>query len=553
MNQQVNLFISPLKIPVVLSSNFGELRVDHFHSGLDLRTQGTEGKEVIASADGYVYRISVSPNGFGNALYIRHMSGYSTVYGHLSRFVPGIEEYVINQQYAQKSYLVTLYPPKEKFIIKQGDIIAYSGNSGSSGGPHLHYEIRKSRNEEPVNPLLFNFNIEDNIKPVIEKLVIYPRDANTLINNQNKEKIISVTGGRGSYMVPLENEIRISGAVGFGIRTYDFLNENWNRCNVYSIQLLIDSITCFKYIMNDFAFDEARYVNSHVDYKSWIKDKITYERTFVLPNDKLGAYSDLLNNGVFNFNDGKIHKVKIIVSDINKNSSALSFSVKPPGETEVFTALESDKNSIIMPYNKLNKFIKDDIILNIPAGALYDTLYFEYQKSPSTSGLLSDIHHIHNIYTPVQNAYSLSIKPTSFPDGKESKLLIVQIDDNLKQSFAGGKYENGFVVASLTTFGNFSVGIDTIAPDIKMNFASGTDFSLKSELNIIIKDNLSGIKSYTVLIDGKWALFEYDAKNDLLTYKFDSKRLTKGTVHELEIKVTDSKDNINVEKTKIKW
>ena len=547
------LFISPLKIPVIFSSNFGELRVDHFHSGLDLRTQGAEGKEVVASADGYIYRISVSPGGFGNALYIRHASGYSTVYGHLNRFVPAIEEYVTNLQYEQKSFLVTLYPPKDKFMVKQGDLIAYSGNSGSSGGPHLHYEIRKSHNEVPVNPLLFNFNIDDNIKPVIERLAIYPLSPNTLINNQNKEKFIQVTGGHGNYIIPLENDLRISGQVGFGIKTYDFLNEGWNRCNVYSIELKIDSVTCFKYTMNEVAFDEVRYVNSHVDYKSWIKDKITYERTYVLPNDKLEVYSDLINRGIYNFNDGKSHLVKIIVSDINKNTSILLFNVKPARETDIVKPSIKDDSAIIMPYNKTNKFTNDDIIINIPAGALYDTINFEYQKSSSVNYLLSDIHHIHNKYTPVQNQYTVSIKPTKIPAGKESKLLIVQIDDEMNQSFAGGKFENGFVVSGLSSFGNFAVGIDTVAPEIKINFASGTDFSQKSELKVTIKDNLSGIKSYTGSIDGKWALFAYDAKNNLLTYKFDNKRLTKGIMHKLILKITDSKDNINVKETEFKW
>ena len=152
-----SIFISPVKIPLLLSANFGELRIDHFHSGLDIKTQGVTGKEVVAAASGYIYRISVSPGGFGKALYIRHPSGYSTVYGHLDRFTPEIEEYVKAQQYEKKSYLVTLFPAKDKFPVKQGELIAYSGNSGSSAGPHLHYEIRKSESEIPVNPLLFEF------------------------------------------------------------------------------------------------------------------------------------------------------------------------------------------------------------------------------------------------------------------------------------------------------------------------------------------------------------------------------------------------------------
>jgi murein DD-endopeptidase MepM/ murein hydrolase activator NlpD len=169
-----SLFISPVNIPLLLSANFGELRIDHFHSGIDIKTQGATGKEVVAAASGHVYRISVSPGGFGNALYVRHPSGYTTVYGHLDRFSDEIAEFVRTSQYEKKSFAVTLYPTREKFPVKQGEIIAYSGNSGSSGGPHLHYEIRRSDNEKPVNPLLFEFGTNDNIAPVIEKLFIYP-------------------------------------------------------------------------------------------------------------------------------------------------------------------------------------------------------------------------------------------------------------------------------------------------------------------------------------------------------------------------------------------
>jgi murein DD-endopeptidase MepM/ murein hydrolase activator NlpD len=199
------LFIQPVKIPLALSANFGELRIDHFHSGIDIRTQGVTGKEVVAAAEGYVSRIGVSPTGFGNALYIRHPSGYSTVYGHLERFTPEIDAYVKAQQYERKSFAVTLFPPKDKFQVKQGDIIAFSGNSGGSGGPHLHFEVRKADSEIPVNPLLFNFGPADNIKPVIERLFIYPVIDDSEINSLHKTMKISVAGNNGNYYVPAGN------------------------------------------------------------------------------------------------------------------------------------------------------------------------------------------------------------------------------------------------------------------------------------------------------------------------------------------------------------
>ena len=258
-------FISPLKIPEFLSSNFGELRTDHFHSGLDIKTQSVTGKDVVATADGYIYRIGVSPVGFGNSLFIRHPSGYSTVYGHLERFAPEIEKYVKKRQYEEKSFTIVLWPTKDEIPVKQGDLIAWSGNSGGSGGPHLHYEIRKSEDEKPINPLLFDSGIFDNIKPVFEKLAIYPANQHTLINNRNAVKRLNVSGSNGTYFIPSENGITISGLAGFGIKAYDAMDNNPSRFSVYSIELSIDSISIFKYVMDGFLFSESRYVNSHID------------------------------------------------------------------------------------------------------------------------------------------------------------------------------------------------------------------------------------------------------------------------------------------------
>ncbi|MCE5344896.1 MAG: M23 family metallopeptidase [Bacteroidales bacterium] len=548
------IFISPLKIPVLLSSNFGELRIDHFHSGLDLKTQGVTGKEVVAAASGYIYRISVSPGGFGKALYIRHTSGYSTVYGHLERFSPRIEEYVKNRQYEEKSFLITLFPSKDKFPVNQGEIIAYSGNSGSSGGPHLHYEIRKSENETPVNPLLFEFGNVDNIKPVIEKLVIYPINHHSFINDQNTIKKLDVSGKNGNYFISSENEIRISGLTGFGIKSFDLMGNSNNRCAVYSIELKIDSIALFKYIMDGFSFNESRFVNSHIDYEMFQKEKTYIERVFVLPNDKLSVYQDVENRGIFNFNDNKSHHIEIIVKDINNNKSVLSFRVKAQTPRSHNTTAGLNNSFRVMPYNRSNHFETKDISISIPSGALYDTLSFSYKKISGTIEMLSDLHYVHNRFTPVHKAYKLSIKPRIIPTGKESKMLIIQLGDDQKKNPVNSTWSDGYLTANVLSFGKFYVGIDNTAPVISPNgLVQGANLTAKKEIKIKITDDLSGIKSYEPSIDGKWALFEYDQKNNLLVYQFDEKRITRGIKHNLSLKVTDNKDNINFYNCDFTW
>jgi hypothetical protein len=549
-----SIFISPVRIPLALSANFGELRIDHFHSGLDIKTQGVTGKEVVAAASGYVYRIGVSPGGFGRALYIMHPSGYSTVYGHLDRFIPEIEEYVKNAQYEKKSYLITLFPPKEKFQVKQGDLIAYSGNSGASGGPHLHYEIRKSESEMPINPLLFEFGTADNIEPVIEKLAVYPLSKSTLINDQHRSRKISVSGGSGNYSVPSENMITISGPAGFGIKSFDLFDDSYNRCAVYSIELKIDSITRFRYIMDGFSFGESRYVNSHIDYETYQRENTYFERAFILPNDRLTAYHDAPARGIFNFSDDTIHYVEIILSDANDNKSVLKFRVRSirPGPENV--PAPSENNTTIMPFGRSNRFRAENISVTIPAGALYDTLYFSYKRDNGTQQMLSDVHYIHNKFTPLQKAYTLAIKPSRIPAGKESKLLIVQMNDEFIKSALPGTFNDGYVNAEALSFGMFFVGIDTVAPDIYANgLASGADLTGRSELRIRITDDLSGIKSYEAVIDGKWALFEYDQKNSVLVYRFDPKRISKGTRHSLTLNVSDNKDNQSYFSTDFSW
>lgn len=549
-----SIFICPVKIPQLLSANFGELRIDHFHSGLDIKTQGVTGKEVVASADGYIYRISVSPVGFGNAIYIRHPSGYSTVYGHLDKFMPEIEHWVKTQQYDKKSFQITLYPSKEQFPVRQGEVIAYSGNSGGSAGPHLHFEIRKSDDEKPVNPLLFEFGMVDNIKPFIEKLAIYPINKNSLINNQNSVRMINVSGGHGVYSISGEHEISVSGLTGFGIKAYDMLNNSPNKCAVYSIELSVDSIPIFKYVMDGFFFDESRYVNSHIDYATYMKDNIYIERAFVLPGDKLSVYKNVINRGLFNFNDNKSHQAKIIVSDANNNVSVLSFQIKAVSDKPHSVSGVIDKNINIMPYGRSNKFTADNISINIPAGALYDTLCFTYKKEPGTNQMFSDLYYVHNKFTPVHKAYALSIKPTNIPAGKESKMLIVQLDDDLKKRPMNSVWSEGYLTADVLSFGRFYVGIDTVAPYISGNgLVTGAILNGQKEIRIKVTDDLSGIKSYVPSIDGNWALFEYDQKNDMLIYKFDETRIKKGSKHNLSLKVTDNKDNVSTYNCNFTW
>jgi hypothetical protein len=402
---------------------------------------------------------------------------------------------------------------------------------------------------------LFEFGTGDDIAPVIERLAVYPLSTSTTINGRKSAFRTAVSGGHGNYYIPSEKEIRISGPAGFGIKSYDLLNDSYNRCAVYSIELRIDSLTKYRYVMDQFSFSETKYINAHIDYETLQKEKAFYQRTFVLPNDRLSVYSDLNERGIFNFSDNMEHQIEIILTDVHNNRSVLQFRVAGSSPATNSTAAEWQENGYVpMPYNRINRFRSDNITLTIPAGTLYDTLWFSYTKKPGNSLIYSDIHHIHNQYTPVHKPYSLSIKPENVPSGKESKLLIIQTDSDSRKVSVGGTWADGYVTASPASFGMFCVGIDTVSPSISANgLKPGADLSGRKDISIRITDDLSGIKSYEGIIDGKWALFEYDPRNNLLVYRFDGERITRGAIHSLTLKVCDNRDNESIFHSDFKW
>lgn len=540
-----SIFISPVKIPLVLSANFGELRSDHFHSGIDIKTQGAIGKEVVAPADGYVYRIGVQSGGYGNALYIRHSSGYSTVYGHLDRFTPEIEEYVTNQQYRQKSFQVNLFPPIGRFFFLQGDIIGYSGNSGGSTGPHLHFEVRDAATENPVDPLAFHFGVNDTRKPVFDRIVIYPIANDSRVNNKNIKRTYKIEGSDGQYYIHPENIITVHGETGFGIKAYDLLNGASNKCGLHSMELTIDGVTLYKYVIDEYSYAETKYVNSHIDYEMLKRNKIYVQQAFVSPNDKLSIYKDVVNNGIYTFDDDKRHDVEIVITDSNNNKSTLNFKVTSDSSKPEEIPDDNNKNVTMMPYNTSNVFRAPNLHISIPSGSLYDSLLFEYDVTSDDKYIFSDLHHLHDEYTPLHKAFTVKIKPTSIVEGKESKMVVAMMKDNNLQSALKTTFTpDGFFTASASSFGNYYIDIDTVAPKIvPVNSIKGVDMSGRREIKIRITDSFSGIQSYEATIDGNWALFEYDAKNNVIIYKFSKARINKSVTHNLQLKVTDNANN----------
>lgn len=527
-------FRQPLDItPPALAGSFGEIRGNHFHSGIDFRTNQREGYPVYAVADGYISRLRVQNSGFGQALYINHPNGFTTVYGHLQRFAPKIATIVKNLEYEKKSFEIDEFPDATLIPVHKGEIIAWSGNRGSSGGPHLHFEIRDTKTEETINPQFFGIVIPDNIPPVIHGLYVYRLNGKTF-NESTPKQAIAITGANGTYKAAAP--VSLTGEVGFGIVVTDRHNGLSGTNGVYSIQLEVDGKMVYTSALERFAFEDSKAINSHIDYPTYLNTKRSIQKSFVDPGNPLKIYSGLVNNGRINFNDGAQHHLRYIITDSKGNASVLPFTVNA-GSAPVVTPVVPA--GIIYPYNKVNEFNAEDVKVVFPQGTLYSDLNFTYKKLPRPEGnAWSAVHQIHNRFTPLHIGFDLWIKADNLPENLRSKALIVTSNG----SSQGGSFDNGYVKATPKNFGSFYIATDTIAPRIfPVNISEGKSMAGLSKIFFKISDNLSGIKSFNGYIDGKWALMEFDTKTATLWHSFDE-RTTSGK-HTLELVVVDMKEN----------
>ena len=528
---------APLNFRLLLSGTFGELRGNHFHSGIDIKTEGVEGQKVYAIEDGYVSRIKISSWGYGKAIYIRHPStGHTSVYAHLQKFSTKIDSIVKKEHYKKESFEINLYPNKEAVKINKGEIIALSGNSGGSSGAHLHFEIRNTKTERPINPLQFGFKIADNIAPTLKKLKIYAFDT-TLIDGYRKSKIITIKKTNDKYSI--DETPTINGAFGLGIFTYDKLNDSYNKNGVYSIKLCVDSTIYYEFKVDELDFSTSWYINAHIDYCEHKESQNKYHRCYKLPHNKLTNYSNLINEGIINIHDTLTHLISLEVTDIYGNISELDFKIKSTNKpVNSIDSLPLDSTSVAFRLRNPNMFNAADFKLYMQANSLYEPLQFNYSTTDSVKGVFGLVHHVHNNKTPVHKKYALSIK-ANVPDTLKSKTYIATTDLKGNFWYLGGDWQNGFLKTKVREFGDFCIVADTTNPEIKgVNIFPGKVFNTQTTIKCTIKDKNSGIKSYRGEIDGKWILMDYDYKRNLLRFDIE-KNISKGK-HTFTLKVIDN-------------
>ena len=531
-NYPQDYFSSPLEVPLILSGTFAELRSNHFHSGIDIKTQQRTGLKLKASATGFVSRIKVSHFGYGKALYITHPNGYTTVYAHLQKFSADIEAYVKKAQYQKESYEIELFPKAEDLSVLKDSLIAYSGNSGGSGGPHLHFEIR-DKAERPMNPMLFGIDIRDQTNPVIKAVYVYPLDDKSFINkNNSKQKLRLIPAKNGDYYA---EHIEAIGNIGFGVETIDRQDLAANSNGVYNIQTFINGNRNFELDFQRFSFDETKHINQLIDYEHFIKKKSRVQKLF-RKNNPLSIIKSAVKDGYVSIEDSTNSVYKIRVADYKNNESWVTIQIKGTK-----TGITTPKAQIATPY-----YIKADQTINLTEGKVsvdfykntfYEDFYIDFEVK-------NDTLKLHQDTKAAKKNFTISFDVSNYLKEDKNKLYIARLVGYKKYpSYVYTKRKDDLLIARTKKLGTYTLATDTTKPIIKpINFKKEQWLSKYRFLKIKIDDEGSGISNYRATLNGKWILMEYDYKTKTLTYDFNDS-VVLDTKNNLKIIVTDNVGN----------
>lgn len=535
----------PLKIPPYLSGNFGELRSNHFHSGIDFKTQGVTGKPVYSFDDGWVSRIAVSPWGYGHALYISHYNGMTTVYAHLEAFSPAIAKIVKDYQYETETFTFDKHFGKGEIPVKKGELIAKSGNTGSSGGPHVHFEIRDTESEEPIDPLPFFMDkIKDTRKPELRSVRVYPLGG--VVNGSNSPVTASLVK-KEDGSVALDKTFTAWGKIGLGVKAYDRMDETANIYGVKNIRLYVNDTLWFSFRANRFSFDKTRYLNSLTDYADWKKNKSMVMKLFVEPGNQLEeVYGQMIDKGVVDIREEKIYRLRYELADAYGNKTTFKFNINGKRQALPEPDLSGENH---FAWNRENRFEAPGFLMTFPRGAFYTDIDFNYKATPSPKWH-SDIHQIHENTTPLHLRCPVSIAINNDTVGDKSQYYLGTLRDG-KASFVNARYESGRMQSEIRDFGTYVVAKDdtppVILPQAPDNWAKNRKITFK------ISDGHSGIREWRGTIDDRFALFEYDGKTATLTYRMDAERIGKEKKHKLELTVTDNCGNRKTYERSFYW
>ena len=527
---------NPFDFPILLSGNFGELRGNHFHSGIDFKTQQVEGKPVHAVEAGYISRIVVSPWGYGNALYLTHPGGITTVYGHLQRFATNVAEYVKEQQYMKEDFSVDLTPQPEQFPVEKGQLIALAGNSGSSVGPHLHFEVRNTMTDEAVDPLeYYKDRIKDTRPPKIGGFMIYPMDGRGVVNGSSRKQELKLITNKNGRQALTGGKVEAWGEIGVAIKAYDYMDGTSNIYGVRRIAMAVDDSAVFSSNIDCFSIgNETHYINSFTDYEEWRLHRSFYMKSFVEPGNRLNFVKSI-NRGIIHINEERTYRISYRLRDIYGNLT--QYTLRIEGKKQPIPSPDT-MGTEYFHWKGENRFGAKGVRLTIPNGNLYNDLYFRYYVNEN-AGSLSAAHTLHNRFVALHDKASLSLRLQTDTLEDKKKYGIIRMQ-NARLTWIGGTYRNGWLDAAIRELGTYMLMQDLEPPTITP--VNPAKWPANECISFRISDNLSGVETYRGEIDGNYVLFELDGKKGLASYRFDNTRLGKGP-HKLIFIVTDACGN----------
>jgi len=538
LNSQEYNLNSPIDLPLNLSGTFGEFRSSHFHYGLDVTTNKKSGYNVYSIDSGSVVRINVSTSGYGKALYINHPNGLTSVYAHLKEFSPKIQEYIKTQQYLNKSYSVQKFFNNGEMKVNKGDLIGYTGNTGGSSGPHLHFEIRDTKSQNPINPLSFNYKYDDSNRPIIKSLYLFNEDDIFKKRNPKKYEIKKINDSL--YMA---DKIVYSNKIGIGIEVYDRQsNNNYNRNGVYEVKMFIDSVLNFSYKMDKINIDESVFRKIFYDYLLLKTKKKRIQKVYYPLNSKLNFLNHNVNTGIFKSSDKYEKDVLIEVSDWNNNKSYLNFKIE--GITSNIIEKSIDGIEVVPSQKYLIK--KNNIEIGFKKNSFFNKVALNIEYQNDTLRIDEDIY-------PLRKSYNIKIYKQVEDSIIKRQSYIGLINKNGTVSYLKTNKKDNFFSTNSSILGSYTLSRDSINPEVKpLNFSLNKDISDQKTIRLRIYDKTSGIKSYNVFINNKWALFEHEPKSNLIFHNIDDGIIENGE-NKITIKVTDGVGNKTEFNSKVYW
>ena len=533
LNYPQKEFRNPLNIPISLAANFGELRANHYHMGLDIRTAHRENLPVYAAADGYIYRIKIEPFGFGQVIYIRHTNGFVSLYAHLNAFYPALSNWVKQKQYELQRWAVSIDLPPGLLKVKQGDLIAYSGNMGGSQGPHLHFEIRTYPDDANLNPMLFGLPIVDNIPPVFRSLSVYDRNRSFY---EQSPSFIPVKGIAGKYGIGLPMLILRTPNPGFGISGFDTQSGSTNPNGIFQGVIYDNGEVVSGFRMDQISYDDTRGINAHIDYPTHERGGPYYQLLFKMTGYNHSIYQEIRPGGFLHLEDLNVHLIRIELRDAYGNFSNLEFKVRyEPGDNSHATYA----GKAFYP-GMLDGLEAPNAAFYLGATCLYDSLHVNYTELAGTAkDLVSAIHNFGNKQVPLADSMMVRIKLTKQVNQRDRVLMMWADGDDFEVKKP--QWMGEWAAASFWRFGNFALAIDTIPPVIRVpGVVENANLHKSTRIAVLVTDNFKKIKNFRATLDGNWLLFTND-KAKAFIYHFDEH--CKPGKHELKIYAEDEAGN----------